>query len=46
MSTLYDPLERDKLEWAVGAILTGDSRYSKSSHNVVWFCREVVNQHS
>ena len=27
MSTLYDPLERDKLEWAVGAILTGDSRY-------------------
>lgn len=27
MSTLYDPIERDKLEWAVGAILTGDSRY-------------------
>ena len=27
MSTLYDPPERDKLEWAVGAILTGDSRY-------------------
>jgi energy-coupling factor transporter ATP-binding protein EcfA2 len=27
MDTLYDPLERDKLEWAVGAILTGDSRY-------------------
>ena len=27
MSTLYDPAERDKLEWAVGAILTGDSRY-------------------
>lgn len=27
MRTLYDPEERDKLEWAVGAILTGDSRY-------------------
>lgn len=27
MSTLYDPAERDKLEWAVGSILTGDSRY-------------------
>ena len=27
MSTLYDPSERDKLEWAVGAILTGDSRH-------------------
>ena len=27
MKTLYDPEERDKLEWAVGAILTGDSRY-------------------
>lgn len=27
MSTLYDPSEREKLEWAVGAILTGDSRY-------------------
>lgn len=27
MDTLYDPPERDKLEWAVGAILTGDSRY-------------------
>lgn len=27
MSTLYDPQERDKLEWAIGAILTGDSRY-------------------
>ena len=27
MSTLYEPSERDKLEWAVGAILTGDSRY-------------------
>lgn len=27
MRTLYDPSERDKLEWAVGAILTGDSRY-------------------
>ena len=27
MSTLYEPSERDKLEWAVGAILTGESRY-------------------
>ena len=27
MSTLYEPSERDKLEWAVGSILTGDSRY-------------------
>jgi hypothetical protein len=26
ISTLYDPEERDKLEWAIGAILTGDSR--------------------
>ncbi len=26
MSTLYDPEERDKLEWAIGAILTGDSK--------------------
>ena len=27
MSTLYEPSERDKLEWAVGAILTGDSKH-------------------
>lgn len=26
MSTLYDPEERQKLEWSVGAILTGDSK--------------------
>ena len=26
MSTLYTPQERDKLEWAVGAIVSGDSR--------------------
>ena len=26
MSTLFNPPEREKLEWAVGAILTGDSR--------------------
>lgn len=25
MSTLYDPAEREKLEWAVGAVLAGDS---------------------
>ena len=27
MSVLYSPEERDKLEWAVGAILTGDSKH-------------------
>lgn len=27
ISTLYDPEERDKLEWAIGAIIAGDSRY-------------------
>lgn len=27
MSTLYVPEERDKLEWAIGAIVSGDSRY-------------------
>ncbi|MDD3288131.1 MAG: DUF5906 domain-containing protein [Alphaproteobacteria bacterium] len=27
MSVLYAPKERDKLEWAVGAILTGDSKH-------------------
>ena len=26
MSTLYDPEERDKLEWAIGAIISGDSK--------------------
>ncbi len=26
MSTLYNPEERQKLEWAIGAIITGDSR--------------------
>lgn len=26
MSTLYDPSEREKLEWAVGAILCGDAQ--------------------
>lgn len=25
MSTLYDPEERDKLEWAIGSIISGDS---------------------
>lgn len=27
MTTLYEPGERDKLEWAIGAILTGDSKH-------------------
>ena len=27
MDVLYSPSERDKLEWAVGAILTGDSKH-------------------
>ena len=27
ISTLYSPEERRKLEWAIGAIVTGDSRY-------------------
>ena len=26
ISTLYDPEERDKLEWAIGAIISGDAR--------------------
>ena len=26
ISTLYDPEERDKLEWAIGSIVAGDSR--------------------
>ena len=26
MSTLYDPVEREKLEWAIGAIISGDAR--------------------
>ena len=26
MDTLYDPEERDKLEWAIGAIISGDSK--------------------
>lgn len=26
MSTLYDPEERDKLEWAIGAIISGDTK--------------------
>ena len=27
MSTLYTPKERDKLEWAIGAIISGDSKH-------------------
>lgn len=27
ISTLYDPSERQKLEWAIGAIIKGDSRW-------------------
>lgn len=27
ISTLYDPGEREKIEWAVGSIVAGDSRY-------------------
>lgn len=27
MSTLYDPAERHKLEWALGSIVTGDSKW-------------------
>lgn len=27
MSTLYSPEERDKLEWAIGAIISGDSKH-------------------
>lgn len=27
MSVLYEPAERDKLEWAIGSILTGDSKH-------------------
>lgn len=26
-STLYDPEERQKFEWAIGAVISGDSRY-------------------
>ena len=26
MGVLYDPKERDKLEWAIGAVISGDSR--------------------
>lgn len=26
LSTLYDPVEREKLEWAIGSILAGDSK--------------------
>ena len=26
MSTLYDPAEREKLEWAIGAVISGDSK--------------------
>lgn len=26
MTTLYDPSEREKLEWAIGAIISGDSK--------------------
>lgn len=26
MSTIYDPEERDKLEWAIGSIIAGDSK--------------------
>lgn len=26
IDTLYDPSEREKIEWAIGAVLTGDSR--------------------
>lgn len=27
METLYDPSEREKLEWAIGAIISGDSKH-------------------
>ena len=27
MSTLYDKEERDKIEWAIGAIVSGDSKH-------------------
>ena len=27
MDTLYDPQEREKLEWAIGSIISGDSKY-------------------
>lgn len=27
ISTLYDPIERKKIEWAIGAVISGDSRY-------------------
>lgn len=27
VSTLYDPGEREKIEWAIGSIVAGDSRY-------------------
>ena len=27
MSTIYDPEERQKLEWAIGAIISGDSKH-------------------
>lgn len=27
METLYDPTEREKLEWAVGSVISGDSKF-------------------
>ena len=35
ISTLYDPEERAKIEWAIGAIISGDSK--KISKFLVWY---------
>lgn len=37
MSIWYDPTERQKLEWAIGAVISGDSRTSLVDHFIVMY---------
>ena len=40
MNVLYNPEERDKLEWAIGSILTGDSKHLQKIYCIIWRERE------
>lgn len=40
MSTLYSEAERQKIEWAIGSVVCGESKNCKN----LWFCMELLEQ--
>ena len=39
IGTLYSPEERHKIEWAIGAVITGESKHIQKIYGTIWFGR-------